>query len=213
MQLSAKPANRRTQQLDDRRQKFIQAAERLFLEHGYAGTSVNLIVRVAGGSLATLYAEFGTKEKLFEAVMTRRAAAAFEGAQQTMQAAGNVKAELQALAVRIQERTLSPDGLALYRLAVAEGPRFADLRKAVLTSGMQGFLRRLAGYFEQLGKSGRLRVDEPHLAAERFLALVQGQQQFIAGCGNVKRYTQKLRAQHVAQAVEAFLCIYPAGRA
>ena len=208
----AKAANQRTQQRDERRQKIIAAAESLFLAHGYAGASVNQIMRVAGGSLATLYAEFGTKEKLFEAVMTRRVRAAFDGAQQTMQGAPSVSAELQALAARIQERTLSVDGLAIYRLAVSEGPRFADLRKAVLTSGMQGFLTRLAGYFDQLAAAGRMRIDQPQLAAERFLALVQGQRQFIAGCGDVKRYTARLRARHVAEAVEAFMCIYPAGR-
>jgi AcrR family transcriptional regulator len=209
---TARPANQRVQQLDDRRQKIIAAAEQLFLARGYAGASVNQIVRIAGGSLATLYAEFGTKEKLFEAVMTRRASAAFEGAQQTMRAAGTVTAELQALAARIQERTLSSDSLALYRLAVAEGPRFAALRKAVLTSGMQGFLTRLAGYFGELTAAGRLRIDVPGLAAERFLALVQGQQQFIAGCGDVKRYTPKVRTKQAADAVDAFLRIYPPPR-
>ena len=208
----AKPANQRTQQLEERRQKIVAAAERLFLERGYAGASVNLIVRMAGGSLATLYAEFGTKEKLFEAVMTRRAGAAFEGAQQTMRAAGTVAAQLQALARRILERTLSAEGIAIYRVAVAEGPRFADLRKAVLKSGMQGFLTRLADYFEQLGKEGRVQIDRPGLAAERFLALVQGQQQFIAGCGGAKRFTPKRRAQHAAEAVDAFLRIYPVNR-
>ena len=144
--------------------------------------------------------------------MTRRASAAFAGAQQTMRATGSVAAELRALATRIHTRTLSADGLALYRLAVAEGPRFAGLRKAVLGSGMHGFLTRLADYFAQLKTSGRLHVGEPMLAAERFLALVQGQQQFIAGCGDVKRYTLARRTQHVKTAIEAFMRIYPIGR-
>lgn len=202
----------RAQQREERRQKFVAAAEQLFLQRGYAGASVNQIVRMAGGSLATLYAEFGTKEKLFEAVMTRRVRSAFEGARQTMQGAVTVEAELLAMARQILERTLAADALAIYRLAVAEGPHFSDLRKAVVESGMKGFLTRLADYFSQLDAARRLRIDAPVLAAERFLALAQGQVQFIAGCGDVKRYSPKRCTQHAREAVEAFLRIYPPAR-
>ena len=66
------PANQRGVQHDLRRQNIIPATEKVFLEHGYVGASINQIVRVAGGALATLYAEFGTKEKLFEALARRR---------------------------------------------------------------------------------------------------------------------------------------------
>ena len=66
------PANQRGVQHDLRRQNIIAAAEKLFRAHGCARASVNQIVRVAGGSLATPYAEFGTKEKLFEALARRR---------------------------------------------------------------------------------------------------------------------------------------------
>ena len=82
----------------------------LFLERGFAGASVNELVRIAGGSLATLYAEFGTKEKLFEAVMTRRASAAFAGAQQAMQGSGKVADELRALATTSKLGPCLPTG-------------------------------------------------------------------------------------------------------
>ena len=206
---AVKPLNQRAQQREERRRKFVDAAETLFLERGFAGASVNEVVRIAGGSLATLYAEFGTKEKLFEAVMSTRVNAAFAGAQAALLGSGSVADELRALVTRIQARTLSADGLAIYRLAVAEGPRFPALRKSVLNSGLKGFLLRLCAYFEQLGRAGRLSVDDPMLAAQRLLALAQSQQQFIAGCGDVRRYTPRLRVLHVEQAVAAFMCIYP----
>lgn len=57
-----KCANKRDAQLESRCQRFVVAAEKLFLCTGFAGTSVNEIVRLAGGSLTTLYAEFGTKD-------------------------------------------------------------------------------------------------------------------------------------------------------
>src|SRR5262249_13157459 len=51
-----------------RRQAFLLVAREVFLEHGFEHASVNDVVRQAGGSLATLYAQFGNKEGLFLAV-------------------------------------------------------------------------------------------------------------------------------------------------
>lgn len=207
------PANQRAQQRERRRRKFVAAAERLFLRGGYAGTSVNEVVRLAGGSLATLYDEFGTKEKLFEAVIAERVSRAFEAPGEAP-AAGSATERLRQLATRIHERMLTAQSLALYRLAVAEGPRFAGLREAVLGAGLAAFLRRLAGLFDAMAAAGDLAIDDSGLAAQRFLALVQGQHQFAAACGATPPPDAATRALHVEQAVTAFLAIYrPARRA
>jgi AcrR family transcriptional regulator len=209
----AKAAPAPSPRLQDRRRKIIAAAQRLFLRNGYAGTSVNKVVKVAGGSLATLYAEFGTKEKLFEAVLSARARAIFEEGHEEPARVADVAAELLSLAARMQARILSIDGLAIYRLAVAEGPRFAGLRKAVLQTGHRGFLTHLAEYFARLASAGRIAIDNPYLAAERFLSMVQGQQLFTACCAGPARIDDASRRRHVQQAVDAFLRIYaPAPR-
>lgn len=208
---TAHPANRRTQQRERRRRKFVAAAERLFLRCGYAGTSVNEVVRLAGGSLATLYDEFGTKEKLFEAVIAERVSRAFDAPGETP-AAGSVEERLGQLATRILERMLSAQSLALYRLAVAEGPRFAGLREAVLVAGLSAFLQRLATLFDAMAAAGELHIEDGALAAQRFLALVQGQHQFAAACGDLVRLDAAARALHVGQAVAAFLAIYQPAR-
>jgi len=207
------PANRRAQQRERRRGKFVAAAERLFMRCGYAGTSVNEVVRLAGGSLATLYDEFGTKEKLFEAVIAERVSRAFD-APGDAPAAGSAEERLRQLATRIHERMLTAQSLALYRLAVAEGPRFAGLREAVLGAGLAVFLQRLAALFDAMAAKGELAIDDSRLAAQRFLALVQSQHQFAAACGETARPDAAARALHIEQAVAAFLAIYrPARRA
>ena len=198
-----------SQRLADRRRKFVAAAEQLFLERGFAGASVNEVVRIAGGSLTTLYAEFGTKEALFEAVLCQRAAAIFADGLQEPAHIADVAAELRLLATRMQARILSADGLAIYRLAVAEAPRFPGLRNTVLQSGLRGFLTHLSGYFAGLAAAGGIQIDDPALAAERFLTLVQGQQMFVACCGDAERISGASRRLHVQQAVQAFLKIYP----
>lgn len=212
MSTACPPApNRRAQQRERRRQKFVAAAERLFLRCGYAGTSVNEVVRLAGGSLATLYDEFGTKEQLFEAVISERVSRAFEAPGETT-TAGSVEERLHQLATRIHERMLSTQSLALYRLAVSEGPRFAGLREAVLGAGLAAFLRRLSTLFDEMAAADDLAIDDGAIAAERFLALVQGQHQFTAACGDLGRIDAAARALHVERAVAAFLAIYRPAR-
>ena len=204
--------NTRDEQFENRCERFVEVAQELFLERGFAGTSVNEVVRRAGGSLATLYAEFGTKDELFEAVMNRRSATMFTDIINSKSTAPNLKSELLQLGKRMQAHMLSEDALAVYRLAVHEGPKFPSVRNAVLINGLKGFLQRLADYFAVHQESGRLDIDDPALAADLFLTLVQGQLRTIAACGGVDRLSRKRREDHVRRAVAAFMQIYPAGR-
>jgi TetR/AcrR family transcriptional repressor of mexJK operon len=202
--------NTRARQLAARREQLIAVAEQLFLQNGFANTSVNAIVREAGGSLATLYAEFGSKESLFESVLSERAARFFPEESSAPKESLDAQAELRALATQMLKRMLSDDGLAVYRLAVHEAPRFPALRKALLEVGMPGLLDRTASYLRTLVDRGALKIESSteamQLAASRFIALVQGQIVFSAACGGV--ISTRTRSAHVNGAVEAFLKMY-----
>jgi AcrR family transcriptional regulator len=54
---------------DQRRERIIQVARSVFFEVGYAGASMSLISQRLGGSKATLYAYFSSKEELFAAII------------------------------------------------------------------------------------------------------------------------------------------------
>ena len=89
-----------------RKQAFLQAAREVFLEHGYEAASVNEVVRRAGGSLATLYSQYGSKEGLFLAV-----AAEHPGEHRRIDAAARGRSRDQALRDRralLTERRVLP---------------------------------------------------------------------------------------------------------
>jgi TetR/AcrR family transcriptional regulator, mexJK operon transcriptional repressor len=203
-------SNTRSRQLAARREQLIAVAEQLFLQHGFANTSVNAIVREAGGSLATLYAEFGSKEALFESVLSERAARFFPEERSAPRQTLDAETELRSLATHMLKRMLSDDGLAVYRIAVHEAPRFPALRKALLEVGMPGLLDRTARYLRGLADRGVIRIDESkdaaRLAAGQFIALVQGQLVFSAACGG--EISTRTRANHVNDAVKGFLEMY-----
>jgi AcrR family transcriptional regulator len=52
--------------------RLLDAAETLFMEHGFEATSLRLITAAAGANLAAVNYHFGSKEELFQAVLTRR---------------------------------------------------------------------------------------------------------------------------------------------
>jgi AcrR family transcriptional regulator len=52
--------------------RILDAAESLFMEHGFEATSLRTITAAAGVNLASVNYHFGSKEELFQAVLARR---------------------------------------------------------------------------------------------------------------------------------------------
>src|SRR4051812_6511003 len=56
----------------DTKTRILDAAERLFVEHGFEATSLRSLTAAASVNLAAVNYHFGSKEELFQAVLTRR---------------------------------------------------------------------------------------------------------------------------------------------
>jgi AcrR family transcriptional regulator len=56
----------------DTKTRILDAAELLFMEHGFEATSLRQLTSAAAVNLAAVNYHFGTKEELFQAVLTRR---------------------------------------------------------------------------------------------------------------------------------------------
>jgi len=61
-----------------KREQILVAAEQLFAEHGYDGTSIRALAGKANVNVAMISYYFGSKEKLFEALVEYRAAFVYE---------------------------------------------------------------------------------------------------------------------------------------
>jgi TetR/AcrR family transcriptional regulator, regulator of autoinduction and epiphytic fitness len=61
----------RSRQAAETRRRIVEAAARLFLRDGYAGTSMNAIAAEAGVAVPTVYASMRTKRDILEAVLQR----------------------------------------------------------------------------------------------------------------------------------------------
>lgn len=61
--------------MSDKREQILDAAEELFSHHGFEGTSVRILAKKAEVNIAMISYYFGSKEKLFQAMVERRAGA------------------------------------------------------------------------------------------------------------------------------------------
>src|SRR5262245_8680087 len=71
-QSRARTGARKLETADQRRERIVRMAAPLFLKKGYDNVSIDEIIGVVGGSKATIYAWFGGKEGLFEAVVRQK---------------------------------------------------------------------------------------------------------------------------------------------
>ncbi|MGE3143512.1 MAG: TetR/AcrR family transcriptional regulator, partial [Hyphomonadaceae bacterium] len=104
-----------------RRAAFLEAATDVFLEQGYEAASVNEVVRRAGGSLATLYSQFGNKDGLFAAVVEQATTRFSQSIMSAVDPDMALADGLQAIGEHFLTTALTPRSLAFFRLIVGEG--------------------------------------------------------------------------------------------
>ncbi len=142
-----------------------------FLEFGFEGASMDEIVRRAGVSKGTVYNYFSDKEALFCAVMLRefenRAGEMLEDAEQ----ANGIEPILTAIARRYLTMILSPETQAIFRVMVAEAPRFPEIGREFYASGPNRVIKRLKTALDQACKAGELTIADTETAAHQFVEL------------------------------------------
>ena len=79
MARSTTPQSKRPSAGNQRREAIVEAAYTLFMERGYESVSMDHIIGIAGGSKATLYKFFGSKEGVLKAVIASLADKMLQG--------------------------------------------------------------------------------------------------------------------------------------
>lgn len=159
----------RKERCKPKRACIVQAAADLFIEHGYDGTSTEMIAEKAGVSRQTIYNQFENKEALFVAIALDVVNETIAPLAEAVENADDVRETLLALAHRLLGRILCPKTSALYRLAVTEALRFPELGRSIFEAGPVNAENAVSAY---LSRQSQLQIDNPQLAARQFLALV-----------------------------------------
>jgi AcrR family transcriptional regulator len=159
----------------DRRSAILDAATSVFVERGFAGTTMDDVASAARASKQTLYQHFGDKVGLFVAVIEWNIAEAEAGTDPHLAAlrdTDDVEGDLRRFARQHLRDVLQPHVLRLRRLVIAEAERFPSLARTWFERGPERAHDMLGDLFAQLTARGLLRTDPPRRAAEHFNWLI-----------------------------------------
>ncbi|MFE9750191.1 TetR/AcrR family transcriptional regulator [Saccharothrix saharensis] len=153
----------------EKRDLIVAAATALFLELGYDRTSLARIAERSGVSRATLFKQFPTKAALFDAIVTEAWSAADEGEPPP---AGDIVDGLSAMGRRYAELLSRPRMTDLFRIVIAELPRFPELADAQFSHGKMLYFESVRSYLLAEHEAGTVRVEDVDLAATQFLGMI-----------------------------------------
>jgi TetR/AcrR family transcriptional repressor of mexJK operon len=160
--------------LERKQEAIIVAAKELFLQHGFANTTMEMVATQASVSIMTLYRHFRGKDVLFQAVIQRLCSQkAKEGKEMFWQ--GDPAEVLHRLGQLRLVYALNPEEIALYQVILGAREHFPEVGQMYYHLIVEKALDRLSAYFEELDRQESLHIPDPRLSAQLFLTLLQGQ--------------------------------------
>ncbi len=193
---------------EEKREAILAVAAATFNELGFERTSMSEICSRLGGSKATLYNYFPSKEALLLEVMFRASKADFERTLQALDALDHdVGTALRNFGQRFLGMLYDPCVLAARRLLVAQAGR-AELGKRCFQQGPARSHACVGQFLQQSMDRGLLRPACTRLAAQHLQALLEAE--LITGFlfQHVPVPTTEEIAQCTDRAVDAFLHLY-----
>ncbi|MGV9340123.1 TetR/AcrR family transcriptional regulator [Streptomyces sp. NPDC003688] len=146
------------------------AATKLFLDSGYDGTSLARIAEAAGVSRATLFKQFATKAALFEAIVTEYWKV--DDGEAPLPETGDLRAGLETIGRRYVDLLTQPGMAALFRIVIAEVPRFPELGETQFKLGKMPYFESVRRYLAAENAAGTARLDDAETAATQFLGMI-----------------------------------------
>ena len=158
-------------------ERILDAARKVFVQHGFEGASIDEIARAARSGKPTIYARFPDKRALFTAVM-RDIVARIEQFKGDIPAVGSIEERLVGAGLAALRWGLDSDRIGLMRLAIAEVHRFPDLASSIIRSARDLSTEVAARSLREIAQSDELGTQPafaPHrlpTTARSFLDLV-----------------------------------------
>jgi AcrR family transcriptional regulator len=190
---------------DARRQAILEVATEVFREVGYERASMAMISARVGGSKATLYSYFKSKEELFAAAMME---AMQDQGEEVLKTLDHSESNVRDVLIRFGHAYLrlvtSADTLAITRTAIAETSN-AGLGEKLYALGPKRGWEEIGGQIARLQERGILRPADPRLVAAHLKGMIEAGFVEPLLFGAPAEFPP---AMAVAGAIDAFLCAY-----
>ena len=155
---------------EEKRREIVRVASDLFHDNGYERTSMSMISEALGGSKATLYGYFSSKEQLLAATLVYDVTEEADRLMNEFLAEEDLRGGLIKLGVAYLMRRLSSGPIANVRM-VSNQPADSDIGKTFYENVLRPAWQRLANRFEMMMDEGILKRADPWVAAMHWKGL------------------------------------------
>lgn len=152
--------------------RILRGAREVFFEHGFDGASSDMIAERAHISKRTLYARFGSKARMFEAVILDEIDTQLRALEPKVDDQLEIAARLQAIADVLLEWLLTKRIIAMERVVIAQAIRFPALAANIHEFGFQRAVQWVASILAHANANGETNLSDPVFGAEQFVSLV-----------------------------------------
>jgi len=159
---------------DGKRRAILEKAYRLFRAQGFDGTSMADITSQVGGSKATLYSHFPSKEELFVECMMAALQNYMSDTLKHLDASrSDPQAALRNFGASVLNFICSAEQVEVRRLMIAEAARSGTGK--LFFDKITALRAQISSYLAACMTSGLLRRDDPDLAADHLGALLEAE--------------------------------------
>ena len=190
-----------------RRQAIIDVAKEAFSKQGFENTSMSEIANRVGGSKATLYNYFSSKEEIFAAVMESSATEQIAGAFKLLEKANDIRSTLLNFGLHYLSSILAPDIMAIRKMAINEADR-SDIGRHFYENGPKKGWLLVSNYLQQQIEQQRLINCDAGICATHLKALLEAEVVEPYALGVITPPDENQLIAIVSRAITVFLRAY-----
>jgi TetR/AcrR family transcriptional repressor of mexJK operon len=157
-----------------KRKQILDAAINLFIEQGFAATSMDLIAKNADVSKQTVYSHFGNKDDLFFASIEYKCES-LQILDLSINDLSDPYTILYKLAKNFTEFITSKEGCAVHKICVFESNTFPQVSDIFYQAGPLKVTNEVTQLMEILHQKNILTIEHPRHAALQFLNMIKGE--------------------------------------
>jgi AcrR family transcriptional regulator len=189
-----------------KRREIVATAWEVFRSKGFEGASMSDVADRLGGSKATLYRYFSSKEELFAAALEDALREQSDDAYEKVSRETDLRQRLLEFAEAYLNFRLTPEMIGVHRLMIAGAER-SDLSAVLRAEFIDPNWRRFTAVIEREMAAGHLREADPYLVSIHFRGLIEAD--VLERRLNGERLVTSAQIETaVEQGVKAFLRAY-----
>ena len=192
---------------DEKRREIVKVASELFEEHGFDRASMSMIADRLGGSKATLYGYFKSKEQLLAAVLLYDVTEEADRLMNEFLSSDDLREGLIKLGVAYMMRRLSATPIANVKM-VASQPAGSGVGKEFFETVLGPAWERLATRFKLMMDQGLLKRADPWVMAMHWKGLNEWDMFEKRLLGAIDGPDPKFLEKTATLAADAFLKLY-----